>query len=77
MSKIYVIPTEVTIYREGNNPVFGDGIIRLKLDSCGDDGFYFTLSQESNSFEIDYKEIIALKEAADILLKAVGGSPND
>lgn len=76
MKKINVIPTEVCIYRDGESPVFGEGNIRLKLDGC-DDGYYFTVSQEDNSFEIDYKEIIALKEAADILLKAVGGPPND
>lgn len=69
--KINVIPTEVTIYRDGESPVFGEGNIRLKLDSCGD-GFYFSVSQEENSFEIDYQEILALKDAADMLLKLVG-----
>jgi hypothetical protein len=76
MKKINVIPTEVSIYRDDESPVYGEGNIRLKLDSAGA-GYYFRVSQEDNSFEIDYKEIIALKEAADILLEAVGGPPND
>ena len=71
-NKIKVTPIAVSIHRENEHPLFGEGVIHLKLeDEAG--GFFFTVSQEEGSMRIDYDAIKQLAIAAKFLLDGAGG----
>lgn len=72
---IEITPIMVSLHREHEHPLYGEGVIHLKLeDEAG--GFFFTVSQDGDGFRIDYNEIKALVVAADYLLKTVEKYPN-
>jgi hypothetical protein len=72
MSSLKMTPIAVSIHRENEHPLFGEGVIHLKLeDEAG--GFFFTVSQEECSMRIDYDEIKQLVIAAKFLLDGASG----
>lgn len=71
MSKIKMTPIAVSIHREEHHPLFGEGVIHLKLeDDAG--GYFFSVSQDDVSFKIDFDEIKQLVIAARFLLDGAG-----
>lgn len=65
-------PIAVSIHREKEHPLYGEGVIHLKLeDDAG--GFYFFVSQDDGGFKIDADEIKQLAIAAKFLLDGAGG----
>lgn len=72
MNSLKMTPIAVSIHRENEHPLFGEGVIHLKLeDEAG--GFFFTVSQEEGSMRIDCDEIKQLVIAAKFLLDGAGG----
>ena len=68
-------PIAVSIHRETEHPLFGEGVIHLKLeDDAG--GFYFFVSQDEGGFKIDTDEINQLAIAAKFLLDGAEGLKN-
>jgi len=66
-------PIVVSIHRDTEHPIFGEGAIHLKLeDEAG--GFFFDISQDGSSFRIDYAEILELAKAAKFLIEGAGES---
>jgi hypothetical protein len=64
-------PIAVSLHRESEHPLYGEGVIHLKLeDDAG--GYFFHVSQDGEGFKIDYLEIKAMVAAADYLLKSAG-----
>lgn len=64
-------PIAVSIHREQEHPLFGEGVIHLKLeDEAG--GFFFTVSQDGVGFKIDGDEINQLAIAAKFLVEGAG-----
>ena len=60
-------PIAVSIHRDNVHPLFGEGVIHLKLeDDAG--GFYFFVSQDGGGFKIDADEIKQLAIAAKFLM---------
>lgn len=64
-------PIAVAIHRDTEHPLFGEGVIHLKLeDDAG--GYYFIVSQEGVEFKIDFEEIKQLVVAGKFLLNGAG-----
>jgi hypothetical protein len=64
-------PIAVSIHRDTEHPLFGEGAIHLKLeDDAG--GFFFEVSQEGVSFKIDFEELKQLVVAGKFLLEGAG-----
>ena len=73
MSSLKMTPIAVSIHRETEHPLFGEGVIHLKLeDDAGGFGFYFTVSQDDIGFKIDFDEIKQLVIAGKFLLDGAG-----
>ena len=64
-------PIAISIHRETEHPLFGEGAIHLKLED-GAGGFYFTISQDDIGFKIDHDEIKQAVIAAKFLLEGAG-----
>ena len=64
-------PIAVSIHRDTEHPLFGEGAIHLKLeDDAG--GFFFEVSQEGQAFKIDFEELKQLVVAGKFLLDGAG-----
>ena len=67
MSELKITPIAVSIHRVTEHPLFGEGAIHLKLeDEAG--GFFFVVSQEGQSFRVDFEELKQLVVAGKFLL---------
>ena len=59
-SKLKITPIAVSIHRESEHPLYGEGVIHLKLeDEAG--GFFFEVSQEGQAFRVDFEELKQLE----------------
>lgn len=73
MSNLKITPIAVSIHRETEHPLFGEGAIHLKLeDEAG--GFFFEVSQEGQAFRVDFEELKQLVVAGKLLLDGTWGN---
>jgi hypothetical protein len=67
MSELKITPIAVSIHQSTEHPLFGEGVIHLNLeDEAG--GFFFEVSQEGQSFRVDFEELKQLVVAGKFLL---------
>lgn len=69
---IKITPIAVSLHRETEHPLFGEGVIHLKLEDDAA-GFYFSISQDEVSFKIDVDEIKELVNASNFLIDGAKG----
>lgn len=70
---IKITPIAVSLHRETEHPLFGEGVIHLKLEDDAA-GYYFSVSQDDVSFKIDEDEIKELVIASKFLLDAANAN---
>ena len=65
--------TEVAIHRDGDNPVFGESAISVRLDDEAG-GPFLAVSQDGITLRFDYDELVEICDAAKWLLEQKGVS---
>ena len=63
--------TEVAIHNDGDSPVFGESVTRVRLeDDAG--GAFLVVSQEDRELRLDYDKLVDIIESAKWLLDQQG-----
>ena len=60
---------KVSVYQEGNNPIFGEGVTHVSLDDEGG-GAFILLEQEDRQLRLDLEELEVVADVARKLISA-------
>lgn len=70
------ICTSISVFREGDNPIFGESRTEVSLDDEAG-GLFFTLKQESGMLRFDFDEFDEVVKAVEVLKQVSKGIDND